>query len=120
MTMAADGAGLRVPPRPSIAELAARLIADARAWVQAEIALLKCRGGTLAGALRTAVILLVVALVLASLALIALAVGLVLALATLVGPGWATAIVVVALLAAAGLCGWLGIGRIRQAFKDQS
>lgn len=115
-----DGEELGVPMRPSVSDLFARLIADAQTWVKAELALLKCRGTTLVGALRSAVILILVAALLATVALFALAIGLILTLATIVGPGWATAIVVVTLLAIAGLCGWLGVGRIKGAIEDQS
>ena len=108
------------PVRVSVPDLFARLIGDARVWVKAEIALLKCRGETLVGALRVAVAFLLIALALASVALIALAVGLILTLATLVGPGWATLIVVISLLAIATVLGWLGYARIRRAFEDQA
>ena len=108
------------PIRASVPDLFMRLVSDARMWAKAEIALLKCRGESLVAAVRTAVILLVVALMLALVALVALAIGLILALATLVGPGWATLIVVVGLLAIAAICGWFGIARIRYAFEDKS
>ena len=80
------------PVRASVPDLFSRLIGDARVWVKAEIAVLKCRGETLIGALRLAMIFILVAVVLASVALIALAVGLILTLATLGGPGWATSL----------------------------
>jgi hypothetical protein len=110
----------RAPVRASVSDLFTRLIGDARVWVNAEIAVLKCRGTTLVGALKTAVIFLVAAALLALVALIALAIGAIMALATLVGPGWATLIVVAVLLVIAGVLGWLGAGRIKRAFEDQS
>ena len=118
--MTGDGQEPRTPARPSVPDLFARLIADARMWVKAEAALLKCKGEALVEALRTAVILIVIAVMLATVALFALAIGLILALATLIGPAWATAIVVVALLVIAGICGWLGVMRIERAFEDKS
>jgi hypothetical protein len=117
--MKGDGEDTRVTARPSVPDLFARLIADARLWVKAEVALLKCRAESLVEALRTAVILIVVAVMLATVALFALAIGLILALATWVGPAWATAIVVATLLVIAGICAWLGVNRISQAFEDK-
>lgn len=116
-----DGDETRVSAtsRPSVPDLFARLIADAREWLKAEIALIKCRGEALVESLRTAVILIVSAVMLATVALFALAIGLILALATFVGPAWATAIVVVSLLLLAGLCGWLGWQRIERVFEDK-
>jgi hypothetical protein len=114
-----DGEETRVPARPSVPDLFARLIADAREWVRAEVALIKCRGEALVESLRTAVILIVSAVMLATVALFALAIGLILALATFVGPAWATAIVVVTLLLLAALLGWMGWRRIEQVFEDK-
>ena len=65
-------------------------------------------------------ILILVAVMLATVALFALAIGVILALATIVGPAWATAIVVITLLVIAGISGWLGVARIQRAFEDQS
>jgi hypothetical protein len=114
-----DGEDPRVPARPTVPDLFARLIADGRAWIKAELALLKCRGEALVESLRTAVILIVVAIMLSSVALFALAIGLILALATWVGPAWATAIVVVSLLLLAAISGWMGWRRIEQVFEDK-
>lgn len=108
------------PVRASVPDLFARLIGDVRVWAKAEFALLKCRGESLIGALRTAVILIVVAVMLATVALFAGAIGAILALATLVGSGWATLIVVLTLLVIAGICGWLGVARVQRAFEDKA
>jgi hypothetical protein len=116
-----DGEDTRVTAasRPSVPDLFARLIADAREWVRAEIALIKCRGEALIESLRTAVILIVAAVMLATVALFALAIGLILALATFVGPAWATVIVVVSLLLLAAILGWMGWQRIEAVFEDK-
>ncbi|CAM3219158.1 Phage holin family protein [Sphingomonas antarctica] len=118
--MAGDGQEPRIPTRPSVPDLFARLITDGRAWAKAELALLKCRGESLVEALRTAVVLIVAAIMLATVASFALAIGAILWLATLVGPLWATVIVVVTLLALAGILGWLGVARIGRVFEDKS
>ena len=115
-----DGEDTRVTSRPSVPDLFARLIADAREWLKAEVALVKCRGEALVEGLRTAVILIASAVILATVALFALAIGLILALATFVGPGWATAIVVVSLLLLAAILGWMGWQRIERVFEDKS
>jgi hypothetical protein len=114
-----DGEDNRIPARPSVPDLFARLIADAREWVKAEVALIKCRGEALVESLRTAVILIVAAVMLATVALFALAIGLILALATFVGPAWATVIVVVSLLLLAAIFGWMGWQRIESVFEDK-
>ncbi|WP_165961099.1 phage holin family protein [Qipengyuania sediminis] len=79
------------------------LIADGKTYLQAEIAFQKSRAGYSAGQLKSATIYGAGALALIHLALVALTVGLVFALATLVGPWLATGIVVLVLLAGAGL-----------------
>jgi fatty acid desaturase len=110
----------RVPTsRPSVPELFARLIADVRAWVQAEIALLKSRSGALVSSLRAAIFLITAAAVLATVGLFAMAIGLIMALATVIGPAWATVIVVVTLFTLAALFGWLGWKRIDAVFEDR-
>lgn len=114
-----DDTRVSTSSRPSVPDLFAQLIADAREWVKAEIALIKCRGEALVESLRTAVILIVSAVMLATVALFALAIGLILALATFVGPAWATAIVVASLLLLAALFGWLGWKRLEQVFEDK-
>lgn len=116
--MAGDDEDARTVARPSVPDLFARLIADARSWARAEIAVLRTRGSALAAGVRSGAILIVAAILMATAALVALAVGLVLSLAAVVGPALATLIVVAALLALAGLCGWLGWARIARTFED--
>ena len=105
--------------RPSVPELFARLITDVRAWVRAEVALFKGRGGALVASLRAAIFLITAAAVLATVGLFAMAIGLIMALATVMGPAWATAVVVVTLFTLAGIFGWLGWRRIDAVFEDR-
>ncbi|WP_277980078.1 phage holin family protein [Sphingomonas phyllosphaerae] len=83
---------------PSIPQLVARLTHDARDVARAEIALAKAKASEAATRYKKAAVLFAVAGVLALAALITLLVGLVLTLATLIGPGLATAAVVGAVL----------------------
>ena len=96
-----------------IGELASRLVGDAKHVARAEVALYKARAIETVELWKAAAILFAVAGVLALAALIALLVGAILTLATLVGPGWATLIVVGAVLVLAGLSGWLGARRLK-------
>lgn len=107
-------------PHKPVPQLFAQLTADARAFAHAEIALLKARGQVWAGGLKAAAILIGAAIAFAMVATVALGAGLVLALATLVGPLGATGIVVASFLALAGLCGWLGARRISRTSQDAS
>ncbi|MEH3047961.1 phage holin family protein [Sphingomonas adhaesiva] len=96
----------------SIPHLVSRLTGDAREVARAEIALAKAKAGAAVTRYRTAAIYFAVAGVLALAALIALLVGLILSLATLVGPGFATLIVIGATLAAAAALAFAGKSRL--------
>ncbi len=96
----------------SIPHLVARLTSDAREVAQAEIALAKAKAGATIARYRTAAAYFAVAGVLALAALIALLVGLILALATLVGPGFATLIVIGVTLAIAAVLALAGKSRL--------
>ena len=74
------------------------LLVDARTWLDAEFAYQKTRAGFVAASLKQAIALVVVAGLLALLALIGLTVGLILALAPVLTPLGATAVVVIVLL----------------------
>lgn len=88
----------------SIPHLVSRLTSDAREVAQAEIALAKAKAGHALTRYKWATIYFAIAGVLALAALIALLVGLIMSLATLIGPGWATLVVVgVVLLIAGGI-----------------
>jgi hypothetical protein len=111
-----DNVGDRVvvPPagQESIGALVSRLVADAKAVAAAEIALYRAKSVSWLAQTKTIAIFGVAALILANAAIIALLVGLILTIQTLVGPGWATLIVVLGTLVIAGLLGWLASGRV--------
>jgi hypothetical protein len=99
----------------SFGELASQLVDDAKAYAQAEIDLTKAIAADKAMGLRAGGILLVVAAFLGMAAMNALAVAIALALATLIGPlaGGIAAFLLIGALA--GLIGWIGVGKLRQA-----
>jgi hypothetical protein len=101
------------PPEPEgVATLVGRLVDDSRSLVSAELALYKAKATERATAYKSAILFFAVAGVLALAALIALLVGLILSLATLVGPLAATGIVVAVVLIAAGVLAMIGKGRL--------
>jgi len=89
------------PREESIPDLVSRLIEDGRAYARAEIDLLKQIARHRAGRARTGLVLVGAGAVLALSALTALVLGLVLGLATLIGP-LAVGLVVTAALAGIG------------------
>lgn len=95
-----------------LGSLVGRTVEDARRLVTAEIALFKARAAERLTAYRGAITFFAIAGVLALAALIALLVGLILSLATLIGPGLATAAVVLAVLAIAGVLAMIGKSRL--------
>ena len=97
---------------PSLAALAGQAVEEGRALVGAEIALVKAKVSERVGAYRSAIVFFAVAGVLALAALVALLVGLILSLATLIGPGLAPAAVVLVVLAIAGVLALIGKGRL--------
>lgn len=98
-----------------VATLMSRLVDDTRALAGAELALYKAKLGERTTAYKNAAIFFAAAGVLALAALIALLVGLILSLATLVGPGFATAIVVIVVLAIAGVLAVVGKNKLAPA-----
>jgi hypothetical protein len=78
----------------SVKEVLARLYADGRDYAAAEAEKQKLRAGIIGAGVRNAAIFAVVALMLAFASIIALLVGLVIALSQLMAPIWATLIVV--------------------------
>lgn len=104
-------------PEPGLGTLLRQLVADGRAWAEAEAgywqALAKARGSD---ALRGGILALA-AIALAQGALVALLVGLVLALTPAVGALWATLIVIGAALLVAGLAGWFAFRWFRHALR---
>ncbi len=100
------------PGEPSLAALAGQAIEDGRAVVGAEIALAKARVGERVAAYQGAAVFFALAGVLALAALVALLVGLILSLATLIGSGWATAAVVGGVLLIAAVLALVGKARL--------
>jgi uncharacterized membrane protein len=92
--------------------LVGRAVEETRGLVGAEIELYKARFGERAAAYKSAIVFFAIAGVLALAALIALLVGLILTIATLVGPGFATAIVVGVVLLIAGVLGFVGTRKL--------
>ena len=95
-----------------LSTLVVGLVEDTRGLAKAELALTKARIGERVAAYKTAAIFFVVAGGLALAALIALLVGLIISLATLIGPGLATAAVVIAVLVIAAVLGIVGKGKL--------
>ncbi|MDF2604227.1 phage holin family protein [Sphingomonas sp.] len=100
--------GARTDEEAGIGQLVSQLAADAREAAQAEIALAKARAAFAADRYKWAAIYFAVAGVLALAALIAMLVGIIFTLATVIGPGWATAAVVAVVLAIATILGLMG------------
>lgn len=98
----------KVLPDPGIPHLVARLATDARDVAQAEIALAKAKVSHSVTRYKAAAIRFAIAGILALAALIALLVGLILSLATVIGPGFATLAVVGVVLLVAGLLAMTG------------
>lgn len=103
---------------PGIASLVGRALEDARGLAAAEVALYKARFAERLTAYRGAITFFAIAGVLALAALVALLVGLILSLATLIGPGLATAAVVVGVFAIAGVLAWIGKRRLAPPALD--
>lgn len=95
-----------------VSTLIHRAVDDARALALAEVDLVKARVGDRIAVYKSVAIYFGIAGVLALAALIALLVGLILSLATLIGPGGATAIVIGATLAIAAILAFIGKGKL--------
>lgn len=125
MATAAHDTGATVVPAPgdgrpravhlsdeSLPELLGRLVDDTRGLVSAEVELQKAKLSERVSAYKTAAIFFGAAAVLGLCALIALFVGLIFTLATLIGPGLATLAVVLGVLAVAGALAMIGRGKL--------
>ena len=97
----------------SLVSIVGRLATETKSLATAEVAVYKAKFGETASAYTSAAMFFAVAGVLALAALIALLVGAILTVATLVGPGWATAIVVVAVLAVAAILAMIGKSKLQ-------
>lgn len=99
----------------SIAAVVKRLIAEAREFGEAEVALRRAQLAGRIAAGRTAAILAVVALMLLQAVLVALLVGLVLMVSVRWGPAWATLIVVAGTLALIAILAVIAVSNARVA-----
>ena len=98
-----------------ISTLVHRAVEDARELATAEVALYKAKAQERIAAYTKAAIFFGAAATLALSAVTALLVGLILALATLIGPLAATAVVVIATLIVAGVLAMIGKGKLAPA-----
>lgn len=98
-----------------IATLVGRAVDNARELASAEVALVKAKVSERVGAYESAALFFAIAAVLALSAVTALLVGLILSLATLVGPGGATAIVVIGTFVLAGILALVGKNKLAPA-----
>jgi hypothetical protein len=102
------------PAERPVGELVHELIEEGKAYARAEIGLYKAIAAAKGKALALPVGLFVAALLIGMTALTALAVGVVVALATLIGPLAAGFVGMLIFAAIAGLLGWYGYSRLRQ------
>jgi len=116
MTM--ERVGTHIPPHDDtgVGATIVQVAEDAKSYATAQIDLYKAIASARLTAAKSGIIFLVAAAVLAIAAIGGLVVGAILALATLVGPGWATLIVVVVMLAIAGVLGKMAASRLSRAF----
>lgn len=98
-----------------IGELIGQLTEDAKDYARAEIEYFKALAAAKVAEVKGAVLAATLALVLVLAGAIGLIVGAILTLATLVGPGWATLIVVGVSLAVAAVLGWAAARGFRKA-----
>jgi hypothetical protein len=102
------------PPERPIGELVQELIENGKAYAQAEIGLVKAIAAAKGKALAIPAILFALAFFVALAALSALAVGVVIALETFIGPLAAGFVGMLIFAAIAGLLGWTGYQRLRR------
>jgi hypothetical protein len=103
------------PPEDSISTLVSQLIDDGKQFAQAELNLYRTRLVSRVGEARNGIILVVAALSLIHAVLVAALVGLVFVLTPLIGPGGATAAVVLLGFALTALLATLGWLQLRKA-----
>ncbi|TGX56106.1 phage holin family protein [Sphingomonas gei] len=102
------------PETESIGALIGRLVEDGKGYAHAEIGYYRTLALSKLGEAKSGIVLGLVALVIALCTVTALLVGLIFSLATLVGPGWATLIVILAALALSALLGWMAYKRFQR------
>lgn len=115
MRIAGEDVVDRDDPKAGIGTLIGRLVEDGKAYAYAEIDFVKALAGERLRAAKSGMIFVVAGLVLLHGALIALFVGLVLSLATLVGPFWAMLIVVLTTGLIGGVLAKIGIAHFQNA-----
>jgi uncharacterized RDD family membrane protein YckC len=104
----------------SLASIVGRLANETKTLATAEVAVYKAKFEETTTPYKSAAMFFAVAAVLALAALIALLVGAILTVATLVGPGWATAIVVIAVLAIAAILAMIGKSKLQTKSEPAS
>lgn len=104
------------PPERPVGELVHELIEDGKAYARAEIDLYKAIAAAKGRALALPIGLFVAAILIGMTALTALAVGVVMALSTLIGPLAGGFVGMLIFAAAAGLLGWYGYSRLKRDF----
>jgi hypothetical protein len=102
------------PPERPVGELVHELIENGKAYAQAEIGLARAIAAAKGKALAIPAMLFALALLIAIAALNALAVGVVIALETFIGPLAAGFVGMLIFVAVAGLLGWYGYQRLRR------
>jgi small-conductance mechanosensitive channel len=102
----------QLPEDDSIGTLFSRLIEDIERFIRAQMRLYRAQVANRVRQGRSAIVMGLAALLLAHAAMITLLFGLVLTLRRYVGPGWATVIVVGAVLLAAAILAKLAVSRI--------
>ena len=110
--MAVPTAGSEGIDELGLPQLVVQLVDDAKDVARAEIAVVKAKASERIGAYQGAAIFFAAAGILALGAFGALLVGLILTLATKIGPGFATLIVVGVVLIVAGALAWIGKGKL--------
>ena len=105
----------QTPPERPIGELVQELVDEGKAYARAELDVAKAIATAKARAIAVPAGLLVTALFMGLAAIIALAVGVVMALATLIGPLAAGIIGLAIFGAIAGGLGWYGMDLLRRA-----
>lgn len=98
--------------RRKLSGLVIDLVDDTKELARAEVALVKAKVGARVSAYKAAIIFFAIAGVLGLIALIALVIGAILTLATLIGPGLATALVVIVLVVIAAVLAMIGKAKL--------
>ena len=101
--------------RRRLSALVGDLVEDTRGLARAEIALLKAKVGERVAVYKVAAAFFAIAGVLVLAALVALLVGLIVSLAPLIGPGLATAAVVITVLVIAAMLAMIGKAKLAPA-----